>query len=163
MKVTWNEYPTFPDGTQSYWVEGVFIINDKKYTLDIKDHTRESAKKDDYEVKRHVPFAYDVRGFKAFDTNSFLKFGLNPYGLCDAGIDENIGYNDGTSKYRFTGKAAHTIKDVEKLVELAVIDSFQFDYEAELAAAKARLDARRKIMDDVNEYKSSLGIEEEIS
>ncbi len=163
MTVTWDDdFKVYPDGSQADFIEGHFVINGEKYEIDIIDHTCECAKEDDYKIKRRVPFAYEIKSIRPFKPDSFLKYGLTPYNLCSAGIDENIGYNDGTSKYRFTGKATHTIKDVERLVELAVIDSFQFNYEAEFAVAKARLDDRRKIMDEVNEYKSSLEIEEEM-
>ena len=160
MTVTWDDdFKVYPDGSQADFIEGHFLINGEKNEIDIIDHTRECAKEDDYKIKRRVPFAYEIKSIRPFKQDSFLKYGLTPYNLCSAGIDENIGYTDGSSRYRFIGKAAHTIKDVERLVELAVIDSFQFDYDAELAKEKARLDSYKKIMDEVNEYKSSLGIE----
>ncbi len=151
MRVIWEEFKVYPDGSQSDTVYGKLCLGDKEYHVTIEDHTREGQKLDDAKIHRDVTHAYIVGGLPHYiGSECFRKMGFDfaTIGVNSCGIDKNEGYESRESMYSYIGTPKHTIKEVEELVVKAFIEAFTFDYDTKLAEFKAELDARKERMNE---------------
>ncbi len=158
MKVEWNEYQEWPDGSGSSYVEGHIYIGENEYEILIEDHTLENSKANDKANKRSVSHAYNVDGLPFLvKPEIILKYGFEPAAgsVSSVGIDRNPGYSNWKSRHEYVGTPEHTIKDVERLVEKCFIEKFKFDYDKELKKLMKNLNKRKTLMEEVEEYESS--------
>ena len=160
MKVEWNEYEVYPDGSQATWVDGTIYLGNKQYEFTIHDHTLEKAKKEDEFFHRHVTHAYEVSGLPYYiGADTFYKNGFeSAYGYLSVGIDKNPGYEDKTSRNEYSGTPKLTIKDVENLVVKCFIEAFEFNYDEELNKFKENLDKRKALMEEAETYRKETNL-----
>lgn len=155
MKVEWERYKIYEDGSQSSRSYGTITIAGEQYDVSIIDHTRPAQKEDDERHHRDVSHAYEISGLPYYiGSKCFYDLGFESYpSLSSVGIDKNPGYKD-EDCYCYTGLAPeHTIEEVEQLVEDAFVKAFCFDYNKEFAKLKAELDRRQSLMDEALSYK----------
>ena len=155
MKVEWERYKIYEDGSQSPCSYGVITLGDKEYDITITDHTKLWQKEDDIRFHRKVSHAYEISGLPYYiGSECFYNLGFESYpSLSSVGIDKNPGYGD-MDCCCYTGLVPeHTIEEVEHLVEDAFVKAFSFDYNEELAKLKADLDRKQRLMDEAVSYK----------
>nr|WP_297765676.1 hypothetical protein [uncultured Butyrivibrio sp.] len=162
MRFDWEVFKTYDDGSQSTRCNGkIYRNNGRKYSWGwIEDHTKEAAKEDDKEVGRNVYYAYLVHGFEnclssdalraVFKEHGFSEDEYGSAGFSSMGICPNENYRENPHEY--TGTPKCTAYDVMRMVEEAVVKTLSFDYEAELAEYKERLDKRQAIMDEAVDF-----------
>ena len=156
MKVEWERYKVYEDGSQSNWSNGIITLGDKKYEVSIVDHTREDQKEEDKHYHRRVSHAYEISGLPFYiGSECFYDLGFENYpSPSSVGIDRNPSYDNMDYGFCYEGPAPeHTIEEVEHLVEDAFVKAFCFDYNKELAKLKAELDRRQSLMDEALSYK----------
>ena len=155
MKVEWERYKVYDDGSQSDKSYGTITLGDREFHVTIIDHTRPGQKEDDIKYRRSVSHAYEVSGLPHYiGDDCFYKIGFENYpGLSSVGIDKNPGYEKEDSEDCYCGIAPeHTIEEVEHLVEDAFVKAFCFDYEEELNKFKAELNERQRLMAEAVSY-----------
>ena len=156
MKVKWNRYETYEDGSQSTRSYGIITIGNENYEVTITDHTKPLQKESDIRHCRDVTHAYEISGLPYYTgTDCFYKLGFENYpALSSVGIDRNPPYGDAlTYNFCYEGPdPEHTIEEVERLVEDAFVKAFCFDYNEELAKFKAELNERQNRMDEAISY-----------
>lgn len=158
MKVKWDRFEVYEDGSQSDRSYGSLTIGGKEYDVTIVDHTRPCAQEDDKHYRHDVTHAYEVTGLPFYiGADPFYAVGFENYpGLSSVGIDRNPGYESRESRYCYSGdRPEHTIEEVERLVVDAFVEAFCFDYDEELEKAKKELDKRQLLMDEALEYQKS--------
>lgn len=156
MKVEWERYKIYEDGSQSPCSYGVITLGDKEYDVTITDHTRPWQKEDDIRFHRKVSHAYEISGIPFYiGSECFYDLGFENYpSLSSVGIDRNPSYDNMDYGFCYEGLAPeHTIEEVEHLVEDAFVKAFCFDYDEELAKYKAALDKKQRLMDEAVSYK----------
>ena len=155
MKIVWNEYKKYDDGTQASWVEAKVWIGDKHFDFIIYDHSTDRAKESDEHYKREITHAYVISGLGyAIGGRGCKEAGLDPncYGCDHYGVDRNSGYDDKTSEHHFIGSPIHTIEDVKRMCENAIIKAYNFDYNKKITEAITLINEQKKLMDEVNEF-----------
>lgn len=136
MKITWNDYEEFPDGSKSGHCDAVVEIGGTVYDgIWIVDHTTPQQMEEDRFVGRTVRYAYDVY--------------MGPF--MDFHVDPNSTLN--TGRLWEGGTPEHTIDDVKRMVEDQIIKRFTFDYEERKAEVLAHLEKQRLDMEEVLAFK----------
>lgn len=162
MRFEWDMYHMYDDGSQSTWCRfKVFNDAGKEITHGhIDDHTLPKAKEDDRKCNRDVYYAYSISESydwirktvlqEVFEEHGFAEEDHGVSGFDDYGICANEDYRK--SPFEYVGTPKCTIHDVVDMVEEAFCRSLYFDYDAELAEAKRRLDERKARMDEAKVY-----------